>query len=152
MVKIVIDMMGGDDVPGIVLNAIKKAVEDFKNLEVILFGDEPQYNLSHERIEFRHCIKKIGIEDEPACAIKRKKDSLMTKIAEAVKSREADGYASAGNAGVLMSVGLSTVRRIKGVARPALAVTLPTTDGRGFVFLDVGANVGARAGYLLQYA
>ena len=30
MVKIAIDMMGGDDAPGIVLEAVEKAVNDFK--------------------------------------------------------------------------------------------------------------------------
>ena len=152
MVKIAVDMMGGDDAPGIVLDAVKKAVEDFKDLEIILFGDESQYNLSHERIEFRHCSEKIEMEDEPVRAIKRKKDSSMVKMAEAVKSGEADGCVSAGNTGALMSAGLFIVGRIKGVARPALVVTLPTTDGKGFVFLDVGANADAKAEHLLQYA
>ena len=144
--------MGGDDAPGIVLDAVKKAVEDFKDLEIILFGDESQYNLSHERIEFRHCTEKIEMEDEPVRAIKRKKDSSMVKMAEAVKSGESDGCVSAGNTGALMSAGLFIVGRIKGVARPALVVTLPTTDGKGFVFLDVGANADAKAEHLLQYA
>ena len=152
MVKIAVDMMGGDDAPGIVLDAVKKAVEDFKDLEIILFGDESQYNLSHERIEFRHCTEKIEMEDEPVRAIKRKKDSSMVKMAEAVKSGEADGCVSAGNTGALMSAGLFIVGRIKGVARPALVVTLPTTDGKGFVFLDVGANADAKTEHLLQYA
>lgn len=152
MVKIAVDMMGGDDAPGIVLDAVKKAVEDFKDLEIILFGDESQYNLSHERIKFRHCTEKIEMEDEPVRAIKRKKDSSMVKMAEAVKSGEADGCVSAGNTGALMSAGLFIVGRIKGVARPALVVTLPTTDGKGFVFLDVGANADAKAEHLLQYA
>lgn len=152
MVKIAVDMMGGDDAPGIVLDAVKKAAEDFKDLEIILFGDESQYNLSHERIEFRHCTEKIEMEDEPVRAIKRKKDSSMVKMAEAVKSGEADGCVSAGNTGALMSAGLFIVGRIKGVARPALVVTLPTTDGKGFVFLDVGANADAKAEHLLQYA
>ena len=152
MVKIAVDMMGGDDAPGIVLDAVKKAVEDFKDLEIILFGDESQYNLSHERIEFRHCTEKIEMEDEPVRAIKRKKDSSIVKMAEAVKSGEADGCVSAGNTGALMSAGLFIVGRIKGVARPALVVTLPTTDGKGFVFLDVGANADAKAEHLLQYA
>jgi len=152
MVKIAVDMMGGDDAPGIVLDAVKKAVEDFKDLEIILFGDESQYNLSHERIEFRHCTEKVEMEDEPVRAIKRKKDSSMVKMAEAVKSGEADGCVSAGNTGALMSAGLFIVGRIKGVARPALVVTLPTTDGKGFVFLDVGANADAKAEHLLQYA
>ncbi|EAE3591105.1 phosphate acyltransferase PlsX, partial [Listeria monocytogenes] len=140
------------DAPGIVLDAVKKAVEDFKDLEIILFGDESQYNLSHERIEFRHCTEKIEMEDEPVRAIKRKKDSSMVKMAEAVKSGETDGCVSAGNTGALMSAGLFIVGRIKGVARPALVVTLPTTDGKGFVFLDVGANADAKAEHLLQYA
>ena len=152
MVKIAVDMMGGDDAPGIVLDAVEKAVEDFKDLEIILFGDESQYNLSHERIEFRHCTEKIEMEDEPVRAIKRKKDSSMVKMAEAVKSGETDGCVSAGNTGALMSAGLFIVGRIKGVARPALVVTLPTTDGKGFVFLDVGANADAKAEHLLQYA
>lgn len=73
MVKIAVDMMGGDDAPGIVLEAVKKAVDDFKDLEIILFGDQEQYTLNHGRIDFRHCTEKIEMEDEPVRAIKRKK-------------------------------------------------------------------------------
>lgn len=53
-----------------------------------------KYKLNHERIEFRHCSEKIEMEDEPVRAIKRKKDSSMVKMAEAVKSGEADGCVS----------------------------------------------------------
>ena len=49
MVKIAIDMMGGDDAPGIVLEAVEKAVNDFKDLEIILFGDQNKCNINHER-------------------------------------------------------------------------------------------------------
>ena len=51
-----------------------------------------------------------------------------------------------------MSAGLFIVGRISGVSRPALVVTLPTTSGKGFVFMDVGANADAKAEHLLQYA
>ncbi|MGU3127044.1 hypothetical protein ACVXZZ_13150 [Staphylococcus aureus] len=57
-----------------------------------------------------------------------------------------------GNTGALMSAGLFIVGRIKGVARPALVVTLPTIDGKGFVFLDVGANADAKPEHSSQYA
>src|SRR5699024_12847418 len=73
-------------------------------------------------------------------------------MAEAVKSGEADGCVSAGNTGALMSAGLFIVGRIKGVERPALVLTLPTVSGKGFVFMDVGANSDANAKHLLQYA
>ncbi|MCU5746710.1 phosphate acyltransferase PlsX [Staphylococcus sp. SQ8-PEA] len=152
MVKIAIDMMGGDEAPDIVLEAVSKAVNDFKDLEVILFGNEEQCTLRHPRIEFRHCSEEIAMDDEPVRAIKRKKDSSMARMAEAVKNGEAAGCVSAGNTGALMSAGLFIVGRIKGVARPALVVTLPTTSGKGFVFMDVGANADAKAEHLLQYA
>lgn len=152
MVKIAIDMMGGDDAPQIVLEAVERAVNDFKDLEIILFGDKDQCNLNHGRVEVRHCSEEITMEDEPVRAIKRKKDSSMVRMAEAVKSGEADGCVSAGNTGALMSAGLFIVGRIQGVSRPALVVTLPTTSGRGFVFMDVGANADAKAEHLVQYA
>ncbi|TGR94759.1 phosphate acyltransferase, partial [Mesorhizobium sp. M1C.F.Ca.ET.188.01.1.1] len=63
-----------------------------------------------------------------------------------------DGCVSAGNTGALMSAGLFIVGRIKGVERPALVLTLPTVSGKGFVFMDVGANADAKAEHLLQYA
>lgn len=152
MVKIAIDMMGGDDAPGIVLEAVEKAVKDFKDLEIMLFGDQNKCDINHGRVEVRHCTEAITMEDEPVRAIKRKKDSSMVRMAEAVKSGEADGCVSAGNTGALMSAGLFIVGRIKGVERPALVLTLPTVSGKGFVFMDVGANADAKAEHLLQYA
>lgn len=145
-------MMGGDDAPGIVLEAVEKAVNDFKDLEIILFGDQTKCKLNHSRIEVRHCTEEITMEDEPVRAIKRKKDSSMVRMADAVKAGEADGCVSAGNTGALMSVGLFIVGRIKGVERPALVLTIPTVSGKGFVFMDVGANADAKPEHLLQYA
>lgn len=152
MVKIAIDMMGGDDAPEIVLEAVEKAVNDFKDLEIILFGDQTKCTLKHGRVEVRHCTEEITMDDEPVRAIKRKKDSSMARMAEAVKAGEADGCVSAGNTGALMSAGLFIVGRIKGVERPALVLTLPTIAGKGFVFMDVGANADAKPEHLLQYA
>src|SRR5699024_4839503 len=137
MVKIAIDMMGGDDAPGIVLEAVEEAVKDLKDLEIILFDDQNKCDINHERVEVRHCTEAKTIEDEPVRANKRKKDSSMVRMAEAVKSGEADGCVSAGNTGALMSAGLFIVGRIKGVERPALVLTLPTVSGKGFVFMDV---------------
>ncbi|PCF42120.1 phosphate acyltransferase PlsX [Staphylococcus delphini] len=152
MVKLAVDMMGGDDAPHIVLEAVEKAVQDFDDLEIILCGDEKQCHLNHPRVEIRHTTEEISMEDEPVRAIKRKKDSSMVRMAEAVKNGEADGCVSAGNTGALMSAGLFIVGRLPGVARPALVVTLPTVSGKGVVFLDVGANADAKADHLYQNA
>src|SRR5690606_7044857 len=82
----------------------------------------------------------------------RKKNSSMVLMAQAVKNGDADACISAGNTGALMTAGLFIVGRIDGIDRPALAPTLPTLDGKGFLMLDLGANVDAKPEHLAQYA
>lgn len=76
----------------------------------------------------------------------------MVLAAQQVADGEADACISSGNTGALMAAGLFVVGRIEGIERPALAPTLPTIDGKGFVLLDVGANSDAKPEHLLQFA
>lgn len=85
-------------------------------------------------------------------AVRRKKNASLVLMAKEVKEDRADACISAGNTGALMSAGLFVVGRIPGIDRPALSPTLPTIDGRGFLLLDVGANVDAKPDHLVQYA
>lgn len=153
--RIAIDAMGGDHAPKeIVLGAVK-AIQHFQDVEMTLFGDEEQirsYLPAEDRIQIVHTSEVIEATDEPVRAVRRKKQSSMVLMAEEVRQGRADACISAGNTGALMAAGLFIVGRIEGIERPALAPTLPTLDGKGFVFLDVGANVDARPEHLLQYA
>ena len=92
------------------------------------------------------------MEDEPVRAIKRKKDSSMVKMAEAVKSGEAHGCVSAGNTGALMSAGLFIVGRIKRCFKTCISSNFTNNGWKGLCLLDVGANADAKAEHLLQYA
>ncbi|MEQ6387791.1 phosphate acyltransferase PlsX [Bacillaceae bacterium S4-13-58] len=153
--KIAIDAMGGDNAPkAIVLGAIE-AVKQFPNIEITLFGNEEKikpYLTETNRIKVVHTNEVITSEDEPVRAVRRKKDASMVLMAKEVKEGRADACISAGNTGALMSAGLFVVGRISGIERPALSPTLPTIDGKGFLLLDVGANVDAKPQHLLQYA
>lgn len=153
--KIAIDAMGGDHAPKeAVLGAIR-AVKEYENLSILLVGDEAQikqYLTPHERIEILHTEEQILATDEPVRAVRRKKQASMVLAAQQVADGEADACISAGNTGALMAAGLFVVGRIKGIERPALAPTLPTLNGDGFVFLDVGANAEARPEHLVQFA
>ena len=60
-----------------------------------------------------HTDEVIEGTDEPVRAIRRKKDSSMVRMAEAVKNGEADACVSAGNTGALMAAGLFIVGRIE---------------------------------------
>ncbi|MBB5323711.1 glycerol-3-phosphate acyltransferase PlsX [Anoxybacillus tepidamans] len=153
--RIAIDAMGGDYAPKEIVFGAQKAVQHFQDVEITLFGDEQQIR-SHlsvdERIQIVHADETIEATDEPVRAVRRKKQSSMVLMAEEVRQGRADACISAGNTGALMAAGLFIVGRIEGIERPALAPTLPTIGGEGFVFLDVGANVDARPEHLVQYA
>lgn len=152
--RIVIDAMGGDHAPEAVVKGAMLATKAHKELTIILVGDETKikpYLSSTERIEIIHTTTVISSDDEPVKAVRRKKDASLVLMANEVKEQRADACISAGNTGALMSAGLFQVGRIKGIERPALSPTLPTIDQKGFVLLDVGANVEAKPKHLLQY-
>src|SRR5699024_5836750 len=152
--KIAIDAMGGDHAPKSVVLGAMEAVKEIKNLHITLVGNEPEINkylTSNQQITVIHTEEMITADDEPVRAVRRKKNSSLVLAAQEVKEGRADACLSAGNTGALMSAGLFVVGRIKGIARPALSPTLPTIDGKGFVFLDVGANVDASETHLMQY-
>ena len=83
--------------------------------------------------------------------IKRKKTKKVRAF-ESVKAGEADCVVSAGSTGALLTGATLTLRRQKGVKRPAIATLLPTTTGGCVLLLDCGANTDCKPGYLQQFA
>ncbi|KAF0995699.1 phosphate acyltransferase PlsX [Geobacillus sp. TFV-3] len=153
--NIAVDAMGGDHAPGEIVRGALMAAAHFPDIEITLIGDEAKIRphvTGEERISIIHTDEVIEADDEPVRAVRRKKNSSMVRMAEEVKEGRAAACISAGNTGALMATGLFVVGRAAGIDRPALAPTLPTLDGRGFVFLDVGANVDAKPEHLQQYA
>ncbi|MEL4024363.1 phosphate acyltransferase PlsX [Lysinibacillus endophyticus] len=153
--KLAIDGMGGDNAPKAVVEGVLLALDEFPNIEIQLYGNQRELQpllKEHSRLQVIHCEEVVEAEDDPARAVRRKKDSSMARMLEAVNEGRADACLSAGNTGALMAGGLFKVGRIEGVSRPALATTLPTIDGKGFLMLDLGANADAKPENLVQYA
>ena len=155
MKKIAVDAMGGDHAPQALVEGVNQAIQEFKDIEVILYGDEAkikQYLTATERVSIVHTDEKINSDDEPTRAIRRKKQASMILAAHAVKNGEADAMLSAGNTGALLASGYFIVGRIKVIDRPGLMSTLPTLDGKGYDMLDLGANAENTPTHLHQYA
>ena len=155
MKKIAVDAMGGDHAPKALVEGVNQAIQEFKDIEVILYGDEAkikQYLTATERVSIVHTDEKINSDDEPTRAIRRKKQASMVLAAHAVKNGEADAMLSAGNTGALLASGYFIVGRIKVIDRPGLMSTLPTLDGKGYDMLDLGANAENTPTHLHQYA
>jgi phosphate acyltransferase len=153
--KLAVDAMGGDHAPKEIVLGVDKALKEFQDIEILLYGDEDEiskYITPRERLNIIHTDEMITGTDEPVRAVRRKKNASMVLMAQSVADGKADACISAGNTGALMTAGLFIVGRIEGIERPALAPTLPTLDGKGFLMLDMGANVDAKSEHLVQYA
>lgn len=153
--RLAVDAMGGDNAPREIVLGAMKAIETYSDIHILLVGDENkirEYLTNEERIEILHTEEVILGTDEPVRAVRRKKTASMVLAAQQVADGNADACISAGNTGALMAAGLFVVGRIEGIERPALAPTLPTIGGEGFLLLDVGANADAKPEHLVQYA
>ena len=156
--RIVLDAMGTDAYPvPVVAGEVEAARESGES--IILVGREEaiQHELAKHstqglNLEVVHASEVIEMEDEPAWAARVKKDSSMHVGLGLVRDGKADAYVTAGNTGGVLAVAtLYTLKRIRGIKRPALAAILPMPSGR-VVTLDIGANADCRPEYLLQFA
>ncbi|MFC4766045.1 phosphate acyltransferase PlsX [Effusibacillus consociatus] len=155
--RLAIDAMGGDHAPDEIVRGTLQASEKYPDLQLTLIGEEKRIRaiLGQQipsNISVVHTSEAITADDEPVRAVRRKKEASLTVAAQMVKEGKADGFVSAGNTGALMAAGLLVIGRLEGIERPALATVWPTFDGRGVLVLDVGANMDADPGHLLQYA
>ena len=161
--KILLDVMGGDNAPEAVIKGAIKAINEL-NSEIILLGNEEVINKKvkelygkdnikdiSEKISIHHTTEEILMEDIPTQAIKHKKDSSMVVGFKMLKEGEGDVFVSAGNSGALLTGATLLVGRIKGVDRPAMAPMLPSYK-KGVMLVDAGANTNCKPINLLQFA
>lgn len=153
-VKVVVDAMGGDDAPGVVLEGVDQAMAQDPSLTVILTGPEDvivPFAAQHGNVIAHPTTEVIGMGEHPAEAVRRKKDSSIVVGCRLVKDGEAGGFFSAGSTGACMSAATLVIGRIKGVKRPAIATVLPSPVAK-VVFADMGANADCKPDYLVQFA
>lgn len=153
--------MGGDHGPSVVVPGAVAAARGLKGrAHLILLGDEPAIRAQLDRhhtdpdasasIEVRSAPENIGMDEAPAAAIRRKKQSPIVVGAQLMRDGEADAFVSAGNTGAVTTAGTLIVGRLPGVDRPGIATVLPTAKGVSLL-IDVGANSDCKPQHLLQF-
>ncbi len=155
--KIVVDAMGSDNHPVPDVAGGVMAAREF-NDTIILVGDvsriEPElakHDVSGLDVQVKHASQQITMIDKPGAASRQKKDSSMHVGMNLVKTGEADAFVTAGNTGGALAVAmLHTLRRIKGIKRPALGVVFPIPSHP--LLVDNGANADCQPEWLLQFA
>ena len=153
-----IDAMGGDAGPGIVVNALARAVLRHPAVAFVVHGDETELKALFakkpkllERVTIRHAAERVRMEEKPSIALRRGRNTSMWHAIDSVKAKEAQVAVSAGNTGALMAMSMFLLGTLEGISRPAIAALWPTKRGQSVV-LDVGANISVDDEQLVDFA
>ena len=156
-VRVALDAMGGDQAPAEIVAGAVQAAREYA-IGVHLVGREEairaelaKHDTTGLDLPVVHTDEVIEMDEHPADAVRRKKQSSMALALQLVRDSTAVGAVSAGNSGAMMATSLLTLKRINGIERPALGGIFPTAKQPGLV-LDVGANTDCKPEYLLQFA
>jgi glycerol-3-phosphate acyltransferase PlsX len=153
-----LDAMGGDRAPSAVVTGAAMALQRHLDVTFLLFGDRDRIQpyLDQEpslagRARIVHTDTVIGMEDKPSQAVRRGKGTSMWLAIEAVQKGEADCAVSGGNTGALMAISKLILKTMPGIERPVIAGQWPTIR-ENCIVLDLGANIGATARQLADFA
>lgn len=153
--KILIDMMGGDNGIEMTIPSVKKYLSLHDDLELFLVGDETR--LTSEFKEYKNCTiigstTIVPMDADPFSALHDKESSLMKGI-KAFLDNGCEAFISAGSTGALLSAATLKIKRLPGITRPALITSFPTIiKNKKFVVTDLGANNIATKEELVQFA
>ena len=147
---VVVDAMGGDKAPGEIVEGARRAAAEH-GVGVVLVGPPEQVGDTHG-LDLVPCTEIIGMDEDPAGGVRRKKDSSLVRAAELVRDAKASAMVSAGNTGATMASALLRMGRLPGVIRPCIATPLPRLGRTPAVLVDAGANAECTAPMLVQFA
>ena len=149
---IAVDAMGADRGPADIVAGAKRAATEH-GIPVVLVGRGADLDPFRDGLDVLEASEIVEMSDEPATAVRRKRDSSVVKAAEAVRDGTASAMVSAGNTGAAVASALLRMGRITGVARPAIATTLPVPGSpTPTILLDSGANSECTPAWLAQFA
>lgn len=165
MVIVSLDAMGGDHAPREIIRGAVEALENYP-VKILLVGPSELVRTELDRafrdaglnpdkyekqLELVPAEEVIGMGEEPALALRRKKKASIAVATRLVKEGIAQAVVSAGSTGAQMAAAVLILGRLPGVERPAIATVLPGPRGPR-VLIDSGANLDSRPKHLEQYA
>ncbi|RMG15106.1 MAG: phosphate acyltransferase PlsX [Planctomycetota bacterium] len=156
-VRIAVDAMGGDRAPQDVVSGCLAALDAYPDVRILLVGRpeavEPCLaGRDDERLRLVPAREVVGMDESPAQALRKKKDSSIAVCAGLLRKGDVSAVVSAGNTGAVVAAAMFAARLLPGVHRPGIAVTFPTTEERPVVLCDAGANIHCKPDHYAQYA
>ena len=154
--RVALDAMGGDHAPAATVGGAVQA--HAAGVEVVLVGQPARLSALLDQVGAREEIavvaatEVVGMDEEPALALRTKRDASIRVAAQLVASGEADALVSAGSTGATLAAALLVLGRVPGVRRPVLGAVIPTRRGGRVVLVDAGGSAEAQPEALVGYA
>lgn len=153
--RIAVDALGGDNAPGEIVAGTLNAARKLNDDEFILVGEPEKLEplLGSEipkNISAREASGVIGMDEDPATALRARPEVSIGVCAGLVRGGEADALFSAGNTGATVAAALLRIGRLKNCRRPGIATVLPFPAP--VLLIDAGATTQCRARDLLNFA
>lgn len=155
--KIIVDAMGGDYAPDVVIEGAIAAVKEY-HVGVVLVGDEAKIRALIKKAKFSSDLlsvypasEVIEMHDSPATSVRRKRNSSIVVGLKLVRDGQGDAFFSAGNTGAVVCASTLTLGLLPGIERPGIVTAMPSLKGVSLI-IDVGANIDPKPIHLLQYA
>lgn len=149
---IAVDAMGGDHAPETIVEGAALALAE--GLPVVLVGDRdrllPLIGEGAGPVVV-HAPDVVRMDDKASMA-KRLDDSSIRRAMRLVSEGAASGVVSCGNSGATLFAAVLELGKIDGVDRPAIATSLPRTDGGTLYMLDVGTTTDGQPHHLESFA
>ena len=157
--RIGVDAMGGDRPPAEKVSGALSARDKLGDGDrIVLVGRESLLRKHLDEagdwedfIDVQDATQEIGMDDSPVEALRAKPDCSIAVMTRMHRDGELDACVSAGNTGAFVAAAQMSLRRLRGVHRPGIAIVTPTFHGP-VAICDVGANVNCRPSHLHQYA
>jgi len=157
--RIALDAMGGDKAPASTIAGAIEALKKYPDIELILVGDRPRLEKElitqgapsiPKRVSFHQASQVVDMGDSAIDAVRRKKDSSISRAVELLADGGADALVSAGHTGAFVAAATIRLRMLSGVERPGIAALMPTQNSF-FLLIDAGANVDSSPLHLMHY-
>ena len=125
--------MGHDHGPAKLIEGAALALVEFPEISrLFLTGNAPRLEAelkriacNDRRVEIVHCTQVVEMHESGLEAVRRKKDSSISRAVDLVKKGDAEAVVSAGHTGAAVTASTIKLRTLQGIERPGIAATMP---------------------------
>ncbi len=141
------DVMRGKEFDIVVVHSVGDGIDSLRQQLALQSLDAPTHSV---RFEFAPDLVPKEFSS-PVDAFKKFPNSSIRRSMEIAKEHKRSVVVSPGTTGLVMTAGLFTLGRVRGIDRPPIGTPLPTHKGDMW-FVDGGSNVDCKPVHLHQFA